>query len=71
MGVQIPPMGIGKFLGGNGCPIVKYRDTLRSCVKTAEPIGMAFGLWVRIGHRNHVLDEMGYKFYTLTLHRLE
>ena len=24
--------------------------------KTAEPIEMPFGLWVRIGRRNHVLD---------------
>jgi len=27
-----PPMGRGKFLEENGCPIVKYRDTLRSSV---------------------------------------
>ena len=27
-----PPMGRGKFLGENWHPIVKYRDTLRSCV---------------------------------------
>jgi len=25
------------------------------CAKTAEPIEMPFGLWVRIGPRNHVL----------------
>jgi len=24
--------------------------------KTAEPIGMPFGLWARMGRRNHVLD---------------
>jgi len=28
-----PPMGRGKFLGENWHPIVKYRDTLRSCVQ--------------------------------------
>jgi len=27
-----PPMGRGKFLGENGRPIVKYRDTLRTSV---------------------------------------
>ena len=26
------------------------------CAKTAEPIGMPFGLWSRMGRRNHVLD---------------
>ena len=26
------------------------------CAKTAEPIGMPFGLWGRMGRRNHVLD---------------
>ena len=26
------------------------------CAKMAEPIEMAFGLWARIGPRNHVLD---------------
>jgi len=30
---------------------------VRSSVqKTAEPIGMPFGFWDRIGPRNHVLD---------------
>jgi len=28
-----PLMGMGKFLGENGRPIVKYRDTLRSSVQ--------------------------------------
>ena len=28
-----PPMGMGKFLGENGCPIVKYRNTMRSSVQ--------------------------------------
>jgi len=28
-----------------------------SCAKTGEPIEMPFGLWARMGPRNHVLDE--------------
>ena len=27
-----------------------------SCAKTAEPIEMPFGLWTRMGRRDHVLD---------------
>jgi len=27
-----------------------------SCAKTAESIEMPFGLWARMGPRNHVLD---------------
>jgi len=50
------PMGRGKFLGENGRPLVKYSDTTVICAKTAEPIGMPFGLWARTGRRNHVLD---------------
>ena len=42
-GVQIP-MGRGKFEGGKGRLIVKYRDTSVSCAKTAEPIEMPFWL---------------------------
>ena len=30
--------------------------TLVSPAKTAEPIEMPFGLWARMGSRNHVLD---------------
>ena len=51
-----PPMGRGKFLEENERPIVKYRDTTVVCAKTAKPIGMPFGLWDRMGRRNHVLD---------------
>jgi len=47
-------MGRGKFLGENGRPIVKYRDTMVVCAKTAEPIGMPFGLWGRMGRKNRV-----------------
>ena len=48
-GVQVSP-GKGQFCVGKGCPILKYRNTLRSvvCGKTAELIEMAFGLWTRI-----------------------
>jgi len=34
-----------------------YRDTTVICAKTAEPIEMSFGLWVRMRPRNQVLDE--------------
>jgi len=38
-------------------PIVKYRDTsVVISAKMAEPIEMPFGLWARMGPRNHVLD---------------
>ena len=30
--------------------------TVVSPAKTAEPIEMPFGMWTRIGPRNHVLD---------------
>ena len=53
-GVPDPPMGRGKFLGENGRPIVKYTDTTVVCGKTAEPIGMPFGLWARMACRNRV-----------------
>jgi len=51
-----PPMGRGNFEGEKGPPIVKYRDSVVPCTKTAEPIEMPFGLWARMGRRNHVLD---------------
>jgi len=50
-------MGSSKFLRENGRHIVKYRDSMVVCAKTAEPMGMLFGLWARMGRRNHVLDE--------------
>jgi len=56
MGVQIPPWE-GAILRGKGQPIVKYRDTLRSCAKMAEQMKMPYGLWTRVGRRNHVLDR--------------
>ena len=48
-------MGRGNFWG-KGALIVKYRDTAVICAKTAEWIERPFGLWARIGPRNHVLD---------------
>jgi len=54
MGVQIPPMGRGKFEGANGYPIVKHMDTLRSSVQ--KRLQMPFGLWACIDRRSHVLD---------------
>jgi len=55
MGVQIPH-GKGQFLVGKGCPIVKSRDSMVICAKTAEPIEMPFGLWAQMWPRKHVLD---------------
>ena len=34
--------------------------TAVSPTKTAEPIEMPFGLWTRVGPRNHVLDGSPY-----------
>jgi len=45
------PHGKGQFFCGVGCPIVKYRDTLRSSVQKRLS-----GLWAWMGPRNHVLD---------------
>jgi len=47
-------MGRGNFVGGKGSAIVKYRDTVVSCAKTAEPIEMPFGLWAWMVPRNYV-----------------
>ena len=33
-----------------------YGHSAVICAKTAEPIKMPFGLWARMGLRNHVLD---------------
>ena len=38
------------------CVSVGLSVTIVSPAKTAEPIEMPFGLWTRIGPRNHVLD---------------
>jgi len=49
-------MGRGDFEGEKGRPIVKYRDTVPSSLKMAEPVEIPFGLWVRIDPCHHVLD---------------
>jgi len=55
-GVQIPHRK-GQFWGGKGAShCKKYRDTVVPYAKTAESIEMPFGLWARMGRRNHVLD---------------
>jgi len=46
-----PPIRPGKFEGGKGRSIVKYRDYSRLC-KTAEPSKMPFWLWARMSPRN-------------------
>jgi len=52
-GVQIPHAK-GQFWRVEWHPIVKYRDTVVICTKTAEQIAMPFGLWARMGPRNRV-----------------
>jgi len=54
--VQIRPWKGATLRGGNGHPIVKYRDTAIICAKMAEPIEMPFGLWSWMDHRKRVLD---------------
>ena len=49
-------MRSGNFEGGEGRPIVKYRDTELICAKMAELMVITFGLWAQTGPRNHVLD---------------
>ena len=55
-GVQIPPWEGANFLGewASYCKVQGHSTVV--CAKTAEPIGMPFGLWARMGPRNHVLD---------------
>ena len=47
---------VGAILRVKGRPIVKHMDSAISCVKTAEPIEMPFGLWTPVGPRKHVSD---------------
>jgi len=51
-----PPMGRSNFEVVQGRPVLKYRDTVVVCAKTAEPFEMPFGLWAQMGPRNPVLD---------------
>jgi len=56
MGVHIPH-GKGQIFWGewaSHCEVWGHSAVVYA--KTAEPIGMPFGLWARMGHRNHLLD---------------
>ena len=55
-GVQIPH-GKGQIFEGEWASHCKVRGhSTVVCAKTAEPIGVPFGLWAPMGRRNHVLD---------------
>jgi len=56
MGIQIPRCDGAVLRGEKGRPVVKYRDTVVSCPKTAEPIVMLFGTWPQMCPRKHILD---------------
>jgi len=43
------PLYEGTILRGKRQPIVKYRDTVVICAKTAELIKMPFGIWTWVG----------------------
>ena len=45
MGVQISPWEWANF-GENGRRIVKYRDTMVVCAKTAEPVETRDAVWI-------------------------
>jgi len=49
-----PPWEVANF-GGEWASHCKVHSTV-VFAKTAEPIGMPFGLWAGMGRRNHVLD---------------
>jgi len=52
-------MGRGNFEAGKGRPIVKVKGhSAVICAKMAKPVEMPFGLWVRMGPKNNVLDEL-------------
>ena len=51
------PRGKGQIFGGEWASHCKVQGhSMVICAKTAEPIGMPFGLWAWMGRRNHVLD---------------
>ena len=52
MGSRSPMQLRGNLQERNGRPIVKYRDSVVSCAKTAEPIEMPFGIATRVGPRS-------------------
>jgi len=48
------PHGRINFEAGKGWPIVKYRNSVVICAKTAERIEMPLGLWTWVmGRRKH------------------
>jgi len=51
-----PPWEGANFWGewASHCKVQGHSTVV--CAKTAEPIGMPFGLRARMGRRNHVLD---------------
>jgi len=55
-GVQIPPWEGANFWGEWASHSKVQGHSTVVCAKTAEPIWMPFGLWARMGSRNHVLD---------------
>ena len=56
MGIQIAPW-VEAILRGEGAAYCQvYGHSAVSCAKTAETIKMPFGIWTRVGQRNHVLD---------------
>jgi len=55
-GLQISPCE-GAILRGKGAAHCKvHRGSTMSCGKIAELVEMPFGMWARVGPRNHVLD---------------
>jgi len=48
------PLWEGAILRGEGRTIVKYRDTVVICAKTAEPIEILFRIWTLVGPRKHI-----------------
>jgi len=46
-------LSVGWLVGLPVCPSVS--DTIVSDAKTAEPIDMSFGIWTRVGPKNHAL----------------
>jgi len=49
------PAWEGAIFGERGAHCKVYVHTAVACAKTAEPIEMPFGMWVRSGSRNHKL----------------
>ena len=50
------PMRRGNFEGEGAAHCKVYGLPVVSCAKSAEPIEMPCGMWIRVGPRKHVLD---------------